>query len=450
MESLLQQYLLDWLGDPAVAIHDPETIARIRTGLSNPGADSLVKVSRHGTVICLSRTAAGGPQRCLVEFDRRGTLLTVARWDEAGRLRWAKFRLPDGRWVGIEPRSTHSPLWGESDRLWLLSDGAPFRPAEELSHFRAVDYGAVAVIPPLAEPHRLPPGAGTAVLNFLACLLVDQAYPSVFYRGPYATEQLFTALLESFHYDSAAGAPLSQFLDSDLSWTPAPHERRFLPEGIYVQLRDGVEKVVFRGKAYYRRQWQSVIRSEPRVIREADGRVVCSLWALGTPVEDHLILDADGEVVDVRVAEPEAGPVEPLSLAWKPALRALLAQQSAPALRPWLDEALQALTLEWGPVAGDLMEVSGERAVLSLKLPRLFRRRLAGCQAQAERLSLALALVVEVARLLGPALRLRAQGLLAALPEAGQREALESPPATSPLTGVEELAQALAAGRGCP
>jgi len=434
-----------------VAIHDPETTARLASALSaSEDAGRLVRVGHHGTATCFAPSAAGDPPRCLLEFDRDGTLLTVARWDETNGLRWAKLRLPDGRWVGIEPRSADSPLWGTSDRLWLLDDGAPFRPIEDLGHFQAVEYTAVAAIPPLAEPHRLPPGAGTAVLNFLAGLLLAQRTPRVFYRGPYATEQLFSALLESFRYDPAAMAPLRQFMESDLAWTPVPHERRFLPQGIYAQLRDGVEKVVFRGKAYYRRRWQSVIRSEPRVIREESDRVVCSLYALGMPVEDHLVLDADGKVVEIPETVPESGDVDPLSPAWRTALGTLLAHQSAPALAPWLGEALQALRIEWGPVNGDLLAVSGEGVILSLRLPRLFRRRLARCQTRAERLWLALALVSEVARLLGPPLRLRAQAILASLPEAAQRAALENPPAAPPLTPLEDLAQMLVAGEGCP
>jgi hypothetical protein len=447
---VLRERLVAWLGDPLVVIQDPETTSRLGAALTAPAEGGLlVRVGPHGGVSCSAKKAGGPPLR-LIEFDRHGNLLTLARWDEAERLRWAKLRLPDGRWLGIEPGSAESAVWGKSDRLCLLADGAPFKPIEELSHFRAVEYRAVAAIPPLAEPHRLPPGAGTAVLNFLACLLADQGSPRVFYRGPYPTEQLFTALLECFRYDPGAASPLAQFLESDLPWTPAPHERRFLSGGIYVQLRDGVEKVVFRGKAYYRRQWQSVIRSEPGVVREDEGRVICSLWALGEPVEDHLILDPDGEVAETPEPGTEAGPVEPLSPAWRSALGAILAQQSAPALRPWLAEALHSVRLEWGPVSRDLLAVSESRLVLSLRLPRLLRRRLADCQSEAERLRLAVALVAKVSRLVGPTLRLRAQELLALLPEATQRRALERPAAAPPLTSLETLARALAAGGGCP
>ncbi|MBI4609273.1 MAG: hypothetical protein HY726_09700 [Candidatus Rokubacteria bacterium] len=451
MGPLIRDRVLARLDDPAVAAHDPETVSALRSALaSRPDAAGLVSVGPHGTVTCWAEGVPGATPRRLVELDRHGRLLTVARWDASGALRLAKLRLPDGRWVGIEPRSADSPLWGASDRLWLLDASGAFVPAEELTHFQSVDYGAIGAIPPLADPRRLPPGAGTAVLNFLACLLQDQGTARVFYRGPYATEQLFTALLESFRYDPDASSPLARFLDSDLPWTPAPHERRFLADGTYVQLRAGVEKVVFRGNAYYRRPWQALVRSEPRVVRDEAGTVVCSLWALGTAVEDHLMLTADGGLARVVPIDPESGPSEPLGRAWRTALGALVAHQSAPALRPWLHEPLEALRLEWGPVTGDLLGLDGDRAVVSLNLSRLFRRRLAECGTRSERLSVALALISEVARLLGPTLRLTAQGALLSLPEAAQRAALEQSPPAPSLSAVEDLAQSLADGAGCP
>lgn len=393
--------------------------------------DSEATVSPYGTVVTRRPGPAGRPPLRVFEVDRHGTPLTVAEWDDAGRLRRAKVRIPDGGWIGIEPGAAESPAWGRSDLLSRLEPDHPFRVVEPLTVFQSVDYGAVGFIPPLAEPERLPPGGGTAVLNFLASLLVDQKTPRVHYQGPYPTEQLFAALLESFRYDPAVASPLAQFMAADLSWIPAPHERLFGPAGLYVQLRDGVEKVVFGGRAYYRRRWQGVVRDEPRVVREDGERILCSLWVMDGPLEDHLILDRRGEVLAAPPVPAVEGRRTPLSPRWRSALGELVAHSGAPLLRPSLLGVVERLGLEWGPVAGDLVEAAGERLAVSLSLPRLFRRRLEGEPKPEERVRMALEFVREVAKLLGPAVRRKAQAALVALPEAGQQAALELAAATS-------------------
>jgi len=417
--------------------------------------DPLRTVKPHGTVV-IHRPGPSGRPLLVSEADRHGTPLTVAEWDDAGRLRHARARLPDGSWIGIEPGAVESPAWGRSDRLWLLEPVEPFQPVEPITHFQSVDYGAVGFIPPLAEPERLPPGAGTAVLNFLATLLVDQGTPRVGYRGPYATEQLFTALLESFRYDPAATSPLDRFMASDLAWTPAPHERLFAPAGAYVQLRDGIEKVVFQGRPYYRQRWQDVVRAEPRVVRTEGPRVFCSLCALGEAVEDHLILDPAGEILAVLPPAPAEGTAVPFSPGWRHAMGELIAHGSTPLLRPSILGVVERLRLEWGPVTGDLVEAAGDRLAVSLRLPRLFRQRLPAQPDKGEQVRTALGFATEVARLLGPAVRRKAQAALAALPEAGQRAALELAEATFDAaasglqSSLDRLIRALLAGKDLP
>ena len=417
--------------------------------------DPLRSVRPHGTVV-IHRPGPAGRPLLVWEADRHGTPHTAAEWDDAGRLRQARVRLPDGSWIGIEPAAVESPAWGRSDRLWLLEPSEPFQPVEPITLFQSVDYAAVGFIPPLAEPERLPPGGGTAVLNFLASLLVEQGTSRVYYRGPYATEQLFTALLESFRYDPAATSPLEQFMASDLAWTPAPHERLFAPPGAYVQLRDGIEKVVFQGRAYYRQRWQDVVRAEPRVVRTEGARVLCSLWALGEAVEDHLILDPTGEILAVPPPAPAEGTAVPFSPGWRSAMGELIAHGSTPLLRPSILGVVERLRLEWGPVAGDLVEAAGDRLVVSLRLPRLFRERLGAEPEGMPRVRAALGFAAEVARLLGPAVRRKAQAALAALPEAGQRAALELAEATFDAaasglqSSLDRLVRALLAEKNLP
>ena len=118
------------------------------------------------------------------------------------------------------------------------------------------------------------------------------------YRGPYPTEQLFTALLECFRHDPALDDPLRRFMEEgDVDWMPAP--RRAAPAwrpASPSSLRHQIDKVVLDGVAFYRRDWQGVIRHEPRVGARGGRALICSLWALGRSLEDRLTLDRSGEV----------------------------------------------------------------------------------------------------------------------------------------------------------
>ena len=69
------------------------------------------------------------------------------------------------------------------------------------------------------------------------------------------------------------------------------------------------------------------------MIRDDGERVVCSLWALGRSLEDRLMLDRAGEVLE-RPAPPRTMPPAPLPPVWDPALAELIARESAPALGP--------------------------------------------------------------------------------------------------------------------
>ena len=252
----------------------------------------------HGTAVTYS--PAG---RRVRERDRHGHELARLEWREDGALARASVRIPDGSWLTIEPRATADAPWGPSDRLWHRGTA--------LTVFAAVDYARIASIPPLAEPARLPPGGGTAVLNLIASLAADQGGPRLFYRGPYPSEQLFLALLESFRYEGGEGDPLPAFMGADLAWIPAPHERLVADGGIWIQMRDGIEKVVWEGRPYYRTVWQDVRRHAARRVREAEGRVLCSLCALGTDLEDHLRMDSRGDAIEVLAggaARPARGP----------------------------------------------------------------------------------------------------------------------------------------------
>ena len=422
------------LARPDVRIHDPARLAALAAALD--AGDPPVWAGRHGSAVGYE---PGPGRRRLLEIDRRGQLVAALSWRVDGTLRWAKCRATDGRWIGIEPGAGAHPAWASADQVWRLDPAEAWKPVEALTAFEGLDYERVDRIPPLAEPRRLGAGAGTALLNLLAGLLKDQGMARVRYRGPYPTEQLFTALLESFFHDAGASArgagggaatepgdsgaatALERFLAGEaVDWLPAPHERHEVAPGVWVQMRHGVDKAVADGVAFYRRQWQDVIRQEPRVIREDGERLVCSLWALGQPIEDRLVLDRSGELLARPAPPADARAPAALPPVWHAALAALIARESAPPLAGAIAEVLEGASLEWGPVAGDLVGGDGRRVRIARRLRDVAGDWIRAAQPGLPRAERAAAFALEVARLLAPTVRLAAQLALEALPEAEQ------------------------------
>jgi len=406
------------------------------------------RATPHGGTI---RFRAGpGRGRRVLELDRYRTPVATLRWKAGGPLAVAAVRSGQGAWIGIEPRATMDARWGPSDRLWLLPDGPRGQRREPLTVFEALDWEAIDRIPPLAEPARLPPGAGTAVLNLIAALAADQGCGRLRYRGRYATEALFTALLESFRYVEGDGDPLDRFRAGQLEWSPAPHERRFEPAGAAVQLRDGVEKVVWQGQAYYRVRWQAVARHAPRRVHEAAGGIRCSLWALGAVVEDHLVLDSAGHVLALLEPAPDPRLSAPVSPEVRAGLAALVQAQSAPALAGAVSRVMATLVIEWAGLTGDLAAVTPVRARLAWKLVDAGAVRIRAAPSPGERLGRALELLVEMARLLGDPVRARAEEELGgASPDVQLAALAEEAPAVDAAT-IATATAALAQQLGRP
>ena len=422
MERAPVERLAAALARPDVVAHDPARLGALAAALHT--ADPPVWAGRHGSAVGYE---PGPARRRLVEIDRRGQLVAVCSWRADGSLAWAKCLATDGRWIGIEPGAGRHPAWVVADQVWRLEPGGPWRPVERLTTFEGLDYARVDRIPPLAEPRRLGGGAGTALLNVLAGFLKDQGAARVRYVGPYPTEQLFTALLESFRYDTAAASagpaepPLEPFLaGAPVDWLPAPHERHEVAPGVWAQLRHGLDKVVVDGAAFYRRQWQGIARVEPRVLREDGERSICSLWALGQPIEDRLVLDRTGEVLSRPAPLTDARAPAPLSPVWRAALAALIARESAPPLGEAIAAVVDGLSLEWGPVPGDLMRADGARVRLARRLRDVATDWIRVAAPGPPRGERAVAFALEVARLLAPTVRVAAQIALEALPEEEQ------------------------------
>jgi hypothetical protein len=195
-----------------------------------------------------------------------------------------------------------------------------------------------------------------------------------------------------------------------------------------VHLRHEVEKVTLDGVMFYRAQWQEIRRREPRVIRDDGDRLVCSLWALGGSVEDRLVLDRRGEVLDTPASPPDSTAPSPLPPVWRAALGDLIARESAPALASSIADVTTMLDLEWGPVPGDLLRAHGQRIRLNRRLREAAEAALGGAASPQERAEQALRFVLEIARLLGPEVRARAQAHLESLGEEEQRRILENAP----------------------
>ena len=125
--------LRGWLARPDVVALDPEEIARLAAALEE--RDPPVTSGRAGAVIAY---AAGPARRRLLQFDRRGHVIAACRWRPDGGLAWAKCRLPDGRWIGVEPGAATHPPWGPSDQVWLMEPEVPWAPRERRSFARFV------------------------------------------------------------------------------------------------------------------------------------------------------------------------------------------------------------------------------------------------------------------------------------------------------------------------
>ena len=348
--------------------------------------------------------------------DRRGTLVTVLRPTATGSLESAWVRIPDGSWLGIEPRATRDAPWGWSDRLWhAAAPPASGWHGARLTLFEALDWARIDRIPVLAEPARMPPGGGSAVLNLVAARAAEQGAGPLPYRGPYPTEQLFLALLESFRYEPETSEPLAAFMAGGLAWRPAPCERLFVGDDLYVQRRERIEKVVWRGIVYYRPQWQDIVRHAPRRIVDSAEGVRCGLWALGHRLEDSLALHADGDLDAILAREPAPAPSRPLPPAVWSGVAAVVAARGAAPLAPFVESAAQALSPEWGPVARDLVQIGRGRVRVAARLRDALAAGLAAAPTAADRAALGLAAVAEMAALVGDALRGRAQAEIVAL-----------------------------------
>ena len=276
--------------------------------------------------------------------------------------------------------------------------------------------------------------------------------PRLRYRGPYPTEGLFTALLESFRFapsgddPSSAGLgpssarlgrrgpqpravlrlanPLQAFLDGRLEWVPAPHERHFTAPGVCAQLRERLEKVVLDGRTYYRHDWQTVRRRASRRVHDVGDGVRCSLWALGMAIEEHAVLSRSGDLVTRVPPMTAARPAVAIPAPVRDGVAAVLCATSAAALGGEIRRIVNAAPLWWAPVVGDLIARDPDGIRFSWRLAEAAATRFRIASSRPERLARGLELIAEMAALAGDAVRARAQEALSHAPPDVQAAAL--------------------------
>src|SRR5262249_56080129 len=133
--------------------------------------------------------------------------------------------------------------------------------------------------------------------------------------------------------------------EGDVGWAAGAGGGVLPADDLYVQARERIEKVVWRGVTYYRPDWQGVARHSPRRIVDAPDGVRCGLWALGQPLEDHLLLRPDGDLVTILAGEPAATKSRPLAAAVWSGVVAAVAAQCAPPPPPFLQSLPPSSTL---------------------------------------------------------------------------------------------------------
>jgi hypothetical protein len=164
----------------------------------------------------------------------------------------------------------------------------------------AIEWARPEEIPAIAEPGRLPLGAGAAILNMIAVVAARAGVAGLRYAGPYPTAALWKALGRSFR--AQVGATEAEFTAGGLDralrvdrtpiaidFAPAPHERVAIAGG-FVELREGVERAVIDGVAFE-------VDGSPARLSVRDGVVECDVWFGGVPYARVATLAADGRVL---------------------------------------------------------------------------------------------------------------------------------------------------------
>ncbi|HEX2685272.1 MAG TPA: hypothetical protein VHN14_01575 [Kofleriaceae bacterium] len=302
---------------------------------------------------------------------------------------------PGGRLVRVVDRTGHvhaELAWAGNDLVRLavahaVVDGAVImHPLLGAAHtvgstaMTALAWARPTEIPAMAEPGRLPPGAGGAILNTIAILAQRAGIVALRYAGPYPTSALWRTLARSFRCaaDEAsftAGA-LARALrvardPIAIDFVPAPHERLAIPGG-FIELRDRVERAVIDGITYEPRgspaRLIAAARPDPTgaepVLAAPGDRSAgdlpqasqhCEIWFGDAPYARVATLAPDGSLLAGPHSIPACkSPV--IGRVFPPALRAAIAELVADTVPAPLADAARALCAElpirWADLGG--------------------------------------------------------------------------------------------------
>jgi hypothetical protein len=244
-----------------------------------------MQTSRHGTRWQLE---AG---RLVASHDRHGTALVRLRWDGA-RLVEATVAGAPGRWLTVDGALVDDALVGPAHAL-RVDD-------HEVTRCGAVDWARPTIIPAIADPARLPPLTGTALLSVIALLSHTAGVPSLRYAGSYPSAALWSSLQQCF---TTAGDEAAFTADAvgriargardplPVEFAPAPFERVWVAPDVAVQLRDDLDRAIIDGLAY------AADGSPRRLVADGDDRAA-ELWFGDHAWTRVATFAADGELRD--------------------------------------------------------------------------------------------------------------------------------------------------------
>jgi hypothetical protein len=229
----------------------------------------------------------------------------------------------------------------------------------------AIDWDRPTRIPTVAEPGRLPPGSGSALLNAIAELARDAGVPSLRYAGPYPTPALYRALARSFRSSADEATFTADVFDRALQlsfdevpvdFAPAPHERVKIDRG-FVELREGPLRVVIDNISYEP-------DGSPARLSRRGASFAAEIWFGDSPWAIIGEIDARGRLTDGPRNPPamDAKIVgEEFPLALRGALAQLISEGVPAVLAEDAGEIITRRPVVWADLGARAARYTGER-----------------------------------------------------------------------------------------